>query len=94
MGYRIDVDTVKVDLPAALLQAANLDAADLSRDAARLLALELFREEKISLGRAAELCRTPLAAFMEFVAAHAVSPIRYGETELEEDRRALSELGL
>jgi predicted HTH domain antitoxin len=94
MGYRINMETVKVDLSIALLHAANLDTANLSQEAARLLALELFREEKLSLGRAAELCRTPLAAFMEFVAAHEVSPIRYGAAELEDDRRTLSELGL
>ena len=94
MGYGRDMETVRVDLPAALLDAAKLDTANLSQEAARLLALELFREEKISLGRAAELCHTPLAAFMEFVAAHEVSPIRYGVTELEEDRRTLSDLGL
>jgi predicted HTH domain antitoxin len=88
------VETVKVDLPADLLQAANLDFTNLSHEAARLLALELFREEKISLGRAAELSRTPLAAFIDFSAEHQVSPIRYGATELEEDRRILAELGL
>jgi predicted HTH domain antitoxin len=88
------VETVKVDLRADLLQAANLDLANLSQEAARLLALELFREEKISLGRAAELCRTPLAAFMDFAAAHEVSAIRYRAVELEEDRRTLAELGL
>ena len=94
MRYVRDMETVKVDLPAALLQAAKLDSANLSEDAARLLALELFREEKVSLGRAAELCHTPIAAFMDFAAAHEVSPIRYGVTELEEDRRTLAELGL
>jgi predicted HTH domain antitoxin len=94
LRYPKGVETVKVDLPADLLQAANLDLANLSQEAARLLALELFREEKISLGRAAELCRTPLAAFMDFATAHEVSPIRYGATELEEDRRTLAELGL
>jgi predicted HTH domain antitoxin len=88
------METVKVDLPVALVQAAKLDVGDLSQEAARLLALELFREQKVSLGRAAELCRTPLAAFMEFAAAHEVSPIRYGVAELEEDRRTLTELGL
>ena len=56
--------------------------------------LELLREQKISLGRAAELCGTPLAAFMDFAAAHDVSPIRYGVAELEEDRRTMAELGL
>jgi predicted HTH domain antitoxin len=88
------VDTVKVDLPADLLQAANFEAGNLSQEAARLIALELFREEKISLGRAAELSRTPVAVFMDFAAAHEVSPIQYGATELEEDRRTLTELGL
>jgi predicted HTH domain antitoxin len=88
------METVKIDLPAELLQAAKLDSANLSQEAARLLALELFREEKVSLGRAAELCRTPLAAFMDFAAAHEVSPIRYTEPDLEQDRRTLAELGL
>jgi predicted HTH domain antitoxin len=88
------METVKIEIPAALLKAANPHATDLSQEAAWLLALELFREEKVSLGRAAELCGTPLAAFMDFVAAHEVSPIRYGPVELEEDRRTLAELGL
>ena len=88
------METVNVELPAALLQAANLDSSNISGDAARLLALELFREERVSLGRAAELCQTPLAAFMDFVALHGVSPIRYGPKELEEDRRIFAELGL
>jgi predicted HTH domain antitoxin len=94
MRYFKDMETVKVELPAALLEAAKLDTFNLSQEAARLLALELFREEKVSLSRAAELCRTPLAAFMAFVAAHEVSPIQYGIAELEEDRRTLAELGL
>ncbi len=88
------METVKIEVPADLLKAADLNATNLSLEASRLLALELFREEKVSLGRAAELCRTPLAAFMEFVAAHNVSPIRYSLAELEEDRRTLTELGL
>ncbi|MBI1791092.1 MAG: UPF0175 family protein [Acidobacteria bacterium] len=48
------METVHVELPAALLKAADLDAANISEEASRLLALELFREDKVSLGRAAE----------------------------------------
>jgi len=94
LGYVKSMETEPVELPTALLKAANLDATNLSQEIARLIALELFREQKVSLGRAAELCHTPLAAFMDFVAAHDVSPIRYGLTELEEDRHTLAELGL
>lgn len=86
--------TVIVNLPIALIEAARFDSANISEQAARLLALELFREEKISIGLAAELCKTPLAAFMDFASAHQVSPITYGDAELEEDRRTLADLGL
>ena len=83
------METVRVDLPSALLKAANLEEGNISQQAARLLALELYREEKVSLGRAAELCETPLAAFMDFVAKHGVPPLRYRLEDLEEERRAI-----
>ncbi len=82
------MDTVHIELPAALLKAANLEDSNLSQEAARLLALELYREDKVSLGRAAELCQTPLAAFMDFAAKHNVSPLRYGVEDMEEERRS------
>ena len=80
------METVRVSLPSALLKAANLEEGNLSEEAARLLALELYRENKVSLGRAAELCQTPLAAFMDFAAKHAVPPLRYSPDDLEEER--------
>jgi predicted HTH domain antitoxin len=83
-----------LELPVDLINVAKLDIGDLSKEAAKLLALELFREQKVSLGRAAELCQTPLAAFMDFAAQHEISPLRYGNAELEEDRRSLAQLGL
>ena len=87
------METVCVDLPMPLVKAAGLDASNLSQETARLLALELFREDRVSLGRAAELCETPLAAFMEFVAKHGVPPLRYDFEDLEEERRSIERLG-
>ena len=86
------METVRVELPSALLRAANLEESNLSQEAARLLALELYREDKVSLGRAAELCQTPLAAFMDFVAKHGVPPLRYSLEDLEEERRSADRL--
>ena len=43
------METVDVKLPSALLQAANLEESSLSEEAARLLALELYREDRVSL---------------------------------------------
>lgn len=88
------METVNVALPSALLKAANLEETNLSQEAARLLALELYREDKVSLGRAAELCQTPLAAFMEFAARHAVPPLRYGFEDLEEERKSSERPGV
>ena len=84
---------MQIELPVDLIEAAHLDAANVSQETAKLLALELFREDKVSLGRAAELCSTPIEAFMEFAAQHEV-PLHYGVAELEEDRRTLERLGL
>jgi predicted HTH domain antitoxin len=87
------METEHLELPAALLRAADLDKSHLAEDAARLLAVELFREDKVSLGRAAELCHTPLAAFMDFVAKRGVSPLRYSFEDLEEERQSSERLG-
>lgn len=53
-----------------------------------MLALELYREDKVSLELAAELCQTPLAVFMDFVAKHGVPPLRYSYEDLEEERQS------
>ena len=82
---------VRVELTEDLAKAAELNQANPSMDAARLLALELFREDKVSLGRAAELCETPLEAFMEFASQREV-PLHYGAEELESDRHTMQRL--
>jgi predicted HTH domain antitoxin len=86
------METVDVKLPSELLRVADLEQRNLSQEAARLLALELYREDKVSLGRAAELCQTPLAAFMDFAAKHGVPPLRYSFEDLEEERQTADRL--
>ncbi len=44
---------MNIELPSALLKAANLEGRNLYREAARLLAFELYREEKAWLAHAA-----------------------------------------
>jgi predicted HTH domain antitoxin len=87
------MQTVSVEIPLELVSVAGLDAGDLSAETARLLALELYREDKVSLGRAAELCAMAVERFMEYAAQRHV-PLHYGANDLEEDRRTLERLGL
>ena len=79
-------------MPPALLRTANLEEGSLSEQAARLLAQELYREDKVSLERAAELCHTPMAVFMDFAAKHGVPPLRYSFEDLEEERQSADRL--
>ena len=88
------MQTVNVKLPSELLRVANLDQRNLSKEAARLLALELYREGKVSLARAAELCQAPLAAFMDFASNHGVPPLHYSFEDLEEERQTGNRLEL
>jgi predicted HTH domain antitoxin len=87
------METVRAEIPAELVMVAGLDADNLSAEATRLLALELYREDRVSLGRAAELCHVPVEQFMEFAGRHNV-PLHYGADDLEEDRQTLERLGL
>lgn len=88
-----DMQTERVEIPEELVRAAGWSADNLSVETVRLLALELYRENKVSLGRGAELCQMPVEQFMEFSARHNI-PLHYGAADLEEDRRTLERLGL
>jgi predicted HTH domain antitoxin len=87
------MQTVSVQIPEELARAAGCSFDSFSSEAVRLLALELYREDKISLGRAAELCQMAVEPFMEFSARHN-APLDHGISYPEEDRRTLDWLGL
>jgi len=91
--YVKNMETVNVEISTELVSAVGLDRGNLSAETAQLLALGLYREDKVSLGRAAELCQMPVERFMEYAAQHDV-PLHYGADDLEEDRRTLERLGL
>lgn len=82
---------VQITVPAELLEAAGVNPADASRESAKLLALELYHENKVSMGRAAELCEMPIEAFMVFAGKHE-APMHYGVSDLDEDRQTLERL--
>ena len=88
--------TVQVDLPEDLLRAASvysnaLSPTSASRVVAKLLALELYREGSVSLGRAAELCGVSQAEFMQFAAEREVS-LHYTLDDLQQDREFIERL--
>ncbi|MBI1762394.1 MAG: UPF0175 family protein [Acidobacteria bacterium] len=79
--------TVQVELPAELLDAARIQASETPK----LLALELFREDAVSLGGAAELGGVLVAEFMDFAAERAV-PLHYAQEDYEQDQLSIGKL--
>jgi predicted HTH domain antitoxin len=84
---------VTVEIPEEVFALAGLGEGSTSDRAAKLLALELFREGRASLGRAAELARVSVEEFMDFSSRRKVS-LHYAEEDLVEDRETASRLGL
>ncbi len=84
---------VTVEIPTEVLTLAGLPNGSASNRATRLLVLELFREGRVSLGRAAELAGASVEEFMEFSAQRQVS-LHYTETDLCEDRATADRLKL
>jgi predicted HTH domain antitoxin len=84
---------VTVEIPQEVLVLAGLESQPASDGANKLLALELFREGRVSLGRAAELARAGIEEFLEFSAPRGV-PLHYAQAELTEDRETANRLKL
>ena len=67
------------------LSGFNLDLDN--REASMLLATQLYKQGKLSLGQAAELAGYSKRTFMELLGNYNVSVFNYGEQELENDIR-------
>ena len=87
------MSTVTVQIPEEALTLAGLDDQPVSERARQLVALELFREGRVSMGRAAELAGQTLEDFMEFSAQREV-PLHYMAEDLEQDRETAARLKL
>jgi predicted HTH domain antitoxin len=85
--------TVQIDVPKELLELAAAGEMDLSASAVRIIALELFRERRISLERAARLAGVCLEDFMKFSAERQVH-MHYTAEDWRQDQETAAELKL
>ena len=85
------MEKVQVELSEEFIRTANISFDHLSQEVAKMIALELFREDSISLGKAAELCSVSVEEFMHFAAQREV-PLHYSLQDLECDRKLVASL--
>ena len=65
--------TISLNLPRDLLGALNIPESQLPQQILEILALDLFRQQRISAGKAAELLGTSKIGFIELLARHKIS---------------------
>ena len=79
---------VNLEVPQDVLESARLSAADLKTE----LAVALYAQQRLSIGKARELASMSLWEFRQLLASRRIAP-HYDEDDLAEDVKTLSELG-
>ena len=82
---------VTIELPEEVFNKARIDLKSASEEVRRLIALELYRERKISMSRAAEIAGMPLSEFISLSSSKEIS-IYYTIEDLEKDREIAKKL--
>lgn len=85
--------SLEVNLPADLLTLLRVSQRELAQDVQHWVALELFRDRKISAGKAAEVAGVSVAEFMEISRQRGVAWTEYTDEELETELREAVALG-
>lgn len=78
-----------ITLPDSVLSAIRVREADLDRFIRRLLAVELYREGKISLGKAAEVAGARNKWEMIMLLDEKGVPLDYSAEDADQDLKAL-----
>ena len=84
--------TVALDLPRDLLGALDVPQAQLETRLRELIALELFREGRISSGKGAELVGISKLEFIHLLAQHGISYFTKSPEELAAEVATLEQL--
>ena len=84
----MSLDTFSLELPKGILRASKLTPDELKVE----LAVSLFAQRKLSLGKAAEVAGMTRWRFQQLVASRRI-PLHYDVTDFERDLETLARLG-
>jgi predicted HTH domain antitoxin len=84
--------TVPLQVPSDILSVLNVSQLELPDRLRQLVALELFREEKISAGKAAEMLGISKRDFVQLLAKHDIHYFRQEPEELTEEIRIVEQI--
>jgi len=84
--------TVALELPRDLLGALEVPQAQIEAHLRELIALELFREGRISSGKGAELLGISKLAFVQLLSQHGIDYFTESPEELKAEVAVLGQL--
>lgn len=84
--------TVRIEFPKDIFLHWGGSKEKIEKDVKRATALELFREKRLSFGKAADLAGMSLSDFMDLTREHKIPLIDYSLEELEEEIKTSKEL--
>jgi len=74
------------------LRAEGFDKNTLSQEAREGLAVRLYGEHRLSLGKAAELAGLPIIKFMDLLQMLEMPIVEYGDEEYAQDLQTIADL--
>lgn len=86
------MNTAHIEIPdeiLALLEQSPLTGRSHAHQVTIALAVYLFQERLVSIGRAAELAGEPRATFELLLGQMGIPPVRYDESDYEREWRAI-----
>ncbi len=84
-------EKIEIDLPQDIIfvMRGMEKPEEVKRKMKMALAILLFQEKSISLGKAAELAEVSRVRFMEVLKEHGLPSYEYGEKDFERDQEAM-----
>ncbi len=85
-------ERIEIDLPEDIIFAMRgiEKPEEVKKKLKIALAILLFQEKSISLGKATELAEMSRVRFMEVLKEHNISVYEYGERDFERDRQVIA----
>jgi predicted HTH domain antitoxin len=90
------MQTIEIEVPDELLELlkrSRLSTRGVGDQVRIALAIHLFQEGLISVGRAAEIAGEPRAPFELLLGEMGIPPVRYDVDDLQRDREAFDRAG-
>ena len=85
---------LEVRCPSSVYQTLRAEGFDeiLGQEAREGLAVRLYGEHRLSLGKAAELAGLPIVGLMDLLRSLQIPIVEYGEEEYTQDRQTIAHL--